>query len=139
MTLADLFTTAAVNLAGAACRGRSDLFDIPPGRNRKQVAAAIHVCHSCPVLDPCSAWLDSLPSSQRPPGVIAGTYRPPRTLAPTTTRRRTMPDDDTAMTDEQFTLHMLPKNRDWQRLDAWLIQQKRLDPRALHLIYTDAA
>lgn len=64
-------------LAGAHCRGRSDLFDLAEaGADHDDVAyaeqAAIRLCDSCPVLDRCSAWFDALTPSRRPLGVIAG-------------------------------------------------------------------
>lgn len=71
-------------LRGARCVGSHELFDaaITAERNgRPEEAreardyarrAALELCAQCPALDPCRAWLDSLPAPQRPPGVIAG-------------------------------------------------------------------
>jgi hypothetical protein len=33
---------------------------------------ALQICQSCPALQPCRQWFDSLPAPQRPRGVIAG-------------------------------------------------------------------
>jgi WhiB family redox-sensing transcriptional regulator len=78
--LADLLgaIAAAPNLTGAACRERRDVFDATTGKaaGRPGVyARAIKVCTSCPVLTRCSAWVESLPPSQRPLGVTAGRIR----------------------------------------------------------------
>lgn len=66
-------------LPGAACAegGRWFAFD-PPHHDetaadvayRHQVA--LRICQSCPVLADCKSWVDSLPRSRRPRGVIAG-------------------------------------------------------------------
>lgn len=60
-------------LAGAACVGRHQLFDAtgddPASRHRQEQAIAL--CRQCPVLLPCTRWLDSLPPHQRPLGTVA--------------------------------------------------------------------
>jgi WhiB family redox-sensing transcriptional regulator len=78
--LADLLgaISAAPNLRGAACTDHRDLFDATTGKaaGRPGVyARAIRVCESCPALTACSAWVESLPPSQRPLGVTAGRIR----------------------------------------------------------------
>lgn len=40
------------------------------------IATALRICRSCPALQRCRDWLDSLPASQRPPGVVAGQVIP---------------------------------------------------------------
>ncbi len=67
-------------LPGARCRGRWELFDatVSVGRNGDPEDldyvrnAALRLCHQCPSLDACSAWLASLPVNGRPLGVVAG-------------------------------------------------------------------
>lgn len=61
----------------APCRGRRALFDPQrEGEHRLAVmerhAAAIEFCSYCRLLDVCRRWTDSLPSGQRPIGVVAG-------------------------------------------------------------------
>ena len=67
-------------LPGARCRGRPHLFD--PARPAEAEASvadrhrqALALCAACPSLRRCAAWLDSLPPSKRPAGVVAGTVR----------------------------------------------------------------
>jgi WhiB family redox-sensing transcriptional regulator len=60
---------------GAACLGRWDLFDQRPGTdpNREHIETqALALCNTCPALQACRHWFDSLPPRQRPAGVIAG-------------------------------------------------------------------
>jgi hypothetical protein len=67
------------SLPGALCRGRAADFDLEPGSCPEAIEAAIHICESCPVLTRCREYVDSLPPSRRPPGVVAGrlnTYTP---------------------------------------------------------------
>jgi WhiB family redox-sensing transcriptional regulator len=68
-------------LQGARCRTHPEVFDAthPIGRGacstRHHVdarAAAVAVCQRCPALPACRAWLESLPASQRPSGIVAG-------------------------------------------------------------------
>ncbi|MDH6247990.1 WhiB family transcriptional regulator [Mycobacterium sp. OTB74] len=62
-------------LPGAACRGRSDLFDQRPDRDpdRDRVEAqALALCRCCPALGQCREWFDALPARDRPAGVVAG-------------------------------------------------------------------
>jgi WhiB family transcriptional regulator, redox-sensing transcriptional regulator len=74
--------TPVPNLKGAACAGRSDLFD--PARYHSadrahREARALAICARCPALGACRAWFASLPAAQRPFGVIAGrVHRPPQ-------------------------------------------------------------
>lgn len=75
----------APDLAGARCRGRHELFDStipgrqepsgkPPSRTELDNAriAALRICATCPALDPCRAWFDTLRPYRRPLGVTAG-------------------------------------------------------------------
>jgi hypothetical protein len=67
------------DLTGAACVGRSDLFDLRPVDSDDRVyREALALCARCPVLDACRAWFASLPAAQRPVGVIAGRVHKPR-------------------------------------------------------------
>jgi hypothetical protein len=59
-------------LEGARCRGRAADFDLEPGSCPEAIEAAIHICESCPVLRRCREYVDSLPPSKRPRGVVAG-------------------------------------------------------------------
>jgi len=64
-------------LPGARCRGRHHLFDPAAADEPEPVTEARHhqavrICQSCPALTACGSWVDSLPASKRPPGVIAG-------------------------------------------------------------------
>lgn len=74
--LAELFAGLPV-LDGAACAGRWELFDdAEPGEDPDQVryrhVEAARICRTCPVLDRCREWSESLPGKHRPPGVLAG-------------------------------------------------------------------
>ena len=64
-------------LPGARCRGRHHLFDPATADEPEPVTEARHqkavkICQSCPALEICAAWVNTLPASKRPPGVIAG-------------------------------------------------------------------
>jgi hypothetical protein len=64
-------------LPGASCRGLSHLFDAAmdwDGGNSRRLArkAARRVCASCPCLDACGSWIETLPQSRRPAGIVAG-------------------------------------------------------------------
>lgn len=70
-------------LRGARCRGRSHLFDCgephePAELVAQRHAQALSLCRACPSLGPCSEWLDSLPRSNKPLGVIAGQVHGPK-------------------------------------------------------------
>jgi hypothetical protein len=79
--LAELAQGIIPSLPGARCRGREELFDqtitqadwdhdgTTVGYARK---AAEAVCAGCPVLAQCAQWVDGLPKSQRPRGVVGG-------------------------------------------------------------------
>ena len=64
------------DLTGAACAGRSDLFDLKAGSLRHRTALAM--CARCPVLAACRAWFASLPAAERPAGVVAGRVHAPK-------------------------------------------------------------
>jgi hypothetical protein len=67
------------DLTGAACAGRSDLFDLRPvDSDDRAYREALALCARCPVLDACRAWFASLPAAQRPVGVIAGRIHKPK-------------------------------------------------------------
>lgn len=81
-TLTDLLAAlaGAPPLPGARCVGHHRLFDpahmgedISQVERRHRIAA--ETCRVCPALAACGAWLESLPTRDRPPGVIAGTIR----------------------------------------------------------------
>lgn len=64
-------------LPGARCRGHHALFDgsswdEDPAVRQARHSAALAICTRCPALALCADWLDSLPKSQRPLGVVAG-------------------------------------------------------------------
>lgn len=63
-------------LRGSRCRGRHELFDPKSCDEPDDVAQdrhtqALRICQSCPALQPCSAWFESLPPKARPLGVVA--------------------------------------------------------------------
>jgi WhiB family transcriptional regulator, redox-sensing transcriptional regulator len=66
-------------LTGAACQGRHVLFD-PPERGQQlddsdvqyRFESALRICSDCCCLRECSDWVDWLPASKRPAGVVAG-------------------------------------------------------------------
>jgi hypothetical protein len=67
------------DLTGAACVGRSDLFDLRPvDSDDRAYREALALCARCPALGACRAWFTSLPAAQRPVGVIAGCVHKPR-------------------------------------------------------------
>jgi hypothetical protein len=70
--------TPVPDLEGAACAGRSDLFDLRPVRSdNRAYREALALCARCAVLGACRAWFASLPAEARPYGVTAGrVYRP---------------------------------------------------------------
>lgn len=47
--------------------------------------------------------------------------------------------DPTAMTNEDFTRHMLPSQDDMATAASWLAAQAQMDPTGLLAIYTDTA
>jgi hypothetical protein len=67
------------DLTGAACAGRSDLFDLRPVHSDDRAyREALALCAHCPVLSACRAWFARLPKAERPYGVIAGRVHKPR-------------------------------------------------------------
>lgn len=92
ITPAGLFAAlaGAPSLPGARCRGRSHLFDPagdhePPPTVEARHNQALGLCAHCPSLDRCAAWVDSLPKTRRPEGVIAGRLHRAKQVGPTTT------------------------------------------------------
>jgi len=83
--------TAVPPLPGARCVGRHHLFDPPAWREPApdvghRHAQALTECERCPALARCRAWLDGLPRSARPSGVVAAqVIDPPATYRTTTT------------------------------------------------------
>lgn len=82
-SLAGIFT-GIPELPGAACVGRSDLFDPrgdyePAERARQRHDVAVQICAACPALRPCKAWAGTL-DNRRIRGVVAGYIRrePPK-------------------------------------------------------------
>ena len=65
-------------LDGALCQDRHMLFD-PPAQGEQLGDPSVHdrhnmalsLCESCPCLTQCAAWVDGLPDSKRPAGVVA--------------------------------------------------------------------
>ena len=75
------------DLDGAACIGLWEAFDPPEhGESATDVeyrhSAALHLCRTCPTLADCRQWLDRLPRSKKPHGVVAG-----RVITEPTTRK----------------------------------------------------
>ncbi|MGV0874245.1 hypothetical protein [Mycolicibacterium sp. XJ879] len=86
-------------LDGARCKNRSELYERTNGEHRmtgrlttteleSARCAALRICSECPALRQCRAYLQGLPMSQRPRGVIAGlvitsTGLPAKTRTPT--------------------------------------------------------
>ncbi len=84
MSAAGLFDALGVipALPGAACRGRTELFDErhpdePDEQWTYRSQSALRVCTTCPSLTACTRWLDALPQGQRPRGVVAGQINQP--------------------------------------------------------------
>jgi hypothetical protein len=75
ISLPALVIESLPDLTGAACAGRSDLFDLKAGSLRHRTALAM--CARCTVLAACRAWFASLPAAQRPFGVVAGSVHRP--------------------------------------------------------------
>lgn len=71
-------------LDGAACKGRPEVFDAQPpkapDRDYLHLRARRICLRQCPALAQCRAWLDSLPSTRRPEGVVAGEFIESRNL-----------------------------------------------------------
>ncbi|MGY4646520.1 WhiB family transcriptional regulator [Mycobacterium sp. URHB0021] len=61
---------ALPDLSGAKCLNRWQIFDEID--NPEITEYASHLCHSCPVLDACEAWVQGLPRNRRPRGVVGG-------------------------------------------------------------------
>jgi hypothetical protein len=79
--LLDELAQRVPNLPGAACKGRPSTFDVAD-RHDPKIEAAQAICRTCPALRDCRAWLDGLPRSARPCGVVAARYiAPPRPSA----------------------------------------------------------
>ena len=62
-------------LRGAACVDHRETFDAAADADPVAIEAAQAICASCPALDRCRAWPDTVPPGQRAPGVTAGVYR----------------------------------------------------------------
>ncbi|MET0996339.1 MAG: hypothetical protein ABWY20_20695 [Mycobacterium sp.] len=75
-TLHELLTAladAVPALPGARCVSERDLFDRAAlkghGTDRR---LAVGVCRACSALTACTQWVDALPPSARPHGIVAG-------------------------------------------------------------------
>ncbi|UUO01695.1 WhiB family transcriptional regulator [Mycolicibacterium novocastrense] len=78
------------HLPGAACRGKWEIFDAEdPADPRAE--QALGLCARCPALAACTAWIDGLPPTLRPAGVVAGR------LPPTPPKKRTRGPSPTAV------------------------------------------
>jgi hypothetical protein len=80
-TAVDLLHAIATtpDLPGAACVGHLEIFDACSSRAAGRpgtYARAVRICATCPALTACRAWVLSLPSRERPPGVTAGLVKP---------------------------------------------------------------
>ena len=74
-------------LPDARCRGMWAAFD--PARDgesdeqsEQRHQLAIRICHRCPELGPCTQWIDTLPRTKHPGGVVAAKLRNPRPSHP---------------------------------------------------------
>jgi hypothetical protein len=56
----------------AACHGRADLMDPPPGDAWRYEAEALELCGDCPVIRQCAAWVLGLEEKRDPGGVVGG-------------------------------------------------------------------
>jgi hypothetical protein len=68
-------TVTGPTFTGAACVGSPHFIERAreqPARREYRENHALAICRTCPVLAECRAWLDSLPQTHRPPGVVAG-------------------------------------------------------------------
>lgn len=74
-------------LKGARCRAHTQLFD-NAANTRKDRDVALAICHDCPALHRCRAWLNGLPAHQRPIGVVAGQVITEDTIISTFQRER---------------------------------------------------
>lgn len=71
------------SLPGAKCRGRSHLFDAAEQYEPAEIVEQRHnqakrLCAGCSSLETCRTWLESLPLSRKPVGVVAGRVIHPR-------------------------------------------------------------
>lgn len=68
----------SASLPDAVCRDWPLVFDAAtyrtdePDMDEYVIGTALRLCHSCPALDRCRGWLDSLAADAQPPGVVAG-------------------------------------------------------------------
>jgi hypothetical protein len=58
-------------LAGALCRGRSELWD---SDDLADIDDAIAICHQCPALEACAEWSAGLKHNEAN-GTLAGEFR----------------------------------------------------------------
>lgn len=75
--LVEAITARSPALPGALCVGCHALFDPAEHGDDRAVTGQRHdearaLCARCPVLAACTTWVKSLPSQQRPVGMIAG-------------------------------------------------------------------
>lgn len=61
-------------LSGALCRGDARFTSEDPD----DLADALEICHACPALDACKAWVTTLPRARIPVGVTAAQLNQPR-------------------------------------------------------------
>lgn len=69
---------SAPDLRGALCAG-SDRWDYDldqagetPTERTERLERAVAICRRCPVLAQCRSWVETLPPSKRPTGVVGG-------------------------------------------------------------------
>jgi hypothetical protein len=66
------------HLPGAACRGVTWLADLDDTTSDPDdLAAGRAICHTCPALADCQAWIASLPPDRLPGGMVAAELRQP--------------------------------------------------------------
>jgi hypothetical protein len=77
---------AAPRLSGAACRRHGDLFDTALNSRGAAAEQAIVICRSCPALQECRAWVESM--RPRPLGVFGGQLNARQAIRSSTRGRR---------------------------------------------------
>ncbi|WP_082947664.1 WhiB family transcriptional regulator [Mycobacterium sp. E2479] len=83
-------------LAGAACRGRPELFDLDHRSCPDEIERAQRICSACPAMAACRAWIDATPEQRRPTGVVAGMLLGPPAPASSQSKPAPDPSDDGA-------------------------------------------
>jgi hypothetical protein len=75
-------TNGVPALRGALCKANPDLFDIADGHDRRSIDRAAAICAQCGAFEACADWVDGLPKSLRPSGVVAMRFIPAPKVRP---------------------------------------------------------